>query len=106
VVVALGAVATLVLIGLCIAFWVDVDPASSSTAYFAYFFIPAWGLGGLVVIWSLVLGTIRRIGWDKLPPGSEERARLERLRAPERDREERLRWEAEQERLWRESRQR
>jgi len=50
-VVALGVVATLAVAGFFAGAWVDVDPVSTSTAYFAYFFIPAWGLGAITVIW-------------------------------------------------------
>jgi hypothetical protein len=104
--VALGIVATLAVAGFFAGAWLEVDPVSTSTAYFAYFFIPLWGLAAIIVIWCLVWWEIRRNRWRGLPAGSEERARLERLRADERARAERLRWEAEQRRLWRESRQR
>jgi hypothetical protein len=105
-VVALGVVATLGAVGITAAFWLSTDFSSTSTAPLALLFIPAWGLGAITVIWILVWLRIRQSRWKGLPTGSEERSRLERLRADERARDERLRWEAEQERLWRESRQR
>ena len=93
-VVALGFVATLDAVGICAGVWATTDFSSTSTAPLALFFIPGWGLGATIVIWLLVWGKISRMRREGLPPGSDERAR-----------DERLRWEVEQ-RLWRESRRR
>jgi hypothetical protein len=58
--IALGAIATLGVIAICVGLWRSVDLNSSSTAAIAYIFIPLYGLGAAILIWSLVAFAVER----------------------------------------------